>query len=330
MRRIAANISLTLFIAVSCAAQSPLFYLGFDHILDNREYFTPLAKHQTIFGARLNPGVSFSFDSIHSIKTGINYMYEYGGALTGIDPQIDLYYSYSARDLNLYFGSFPRKELVDYPLMLLTDSLNYYRPNMEGTSVRYSWGWGSVHGWVDWTGRATEETRESILAGIDASFRAGILDLTIITTRYHLARSEARFDRERIRDDGSIAVLAGIDLAGFIPLDRVDLKTGLVTTYERPRPAGYAFFHGWHTQLEVRKSLFGFKGTYYLGGSSPLLYGDPLFGSGNYGRADLFLDPFRNDRIKAKIGWNFHILPGDGLYHSQQVLIHVALGPLAR
>jgi hypothetical protein len=196
---------------------------------------------------------------------------------------------------------------------------------MEGASIRYNWEWGSVHGWVDWTGRATEDTRESILAGIDATFRAGIFYFSAITTRYHLARSKAPGNNDRIRDDGSILLLAGIDLSDRIPLDRFDLETGLATTYERARPADFEFFHGWLSKLDLKKSLFGIMGSYYLGGSSPLLYGDPLYSSGNYGRVDLYIDPFRNPRISSKIGWNFHILPGDGLYHSQQILIHITL-----
>lgn len=89
------------------------------------------------------------------------------GELLGVDPQVDLYYSFSRSGLKMFFGSFPRRELFDYPLMLLADSLDYYRPNIEGSSICYRWQWGSVHGWVDWTGRASEETRESILAGME-------------------------------------------------------------------------------------------------------------------------------------------------------------------
>jgi len=74
----------------------------------------------------------------------------------------------------------------------------------------------------------------------------------------------------------------------------------------------------------MRYKIFGIKGTYYFGDPSPLVYGDPLYTSGNYGRIDLFLDPFRkNPRISSKFAWNFHILPWDGLYHSQQILIQV-------
>ncbi len=325
MKRLSVHIGLLFLSSFYITAQTPDFYLGFDQILDNREYFTPFAKHQTIFGARIDLGASFTFDSVHAIHAGINYMYEFGGELLGVTPQIDLYYSYKSEELQMYFGSFPRRNLMDYPLFLLTDSLDYYRPNMEGTSIRYSWDWGTVHGWVDWTGRATKDTRESILAGIDATFRAGMFCFSPTFTRYHLAHSEAPDDQNHIRDDGAIMLLAGIDLSERISLDVLKFSSGYVSTYLYARPADYQWFNGWFSQLDLKHHIFGIRGIYYLGDASPLLYGDPLYSSGNYGRLDFYVDPFKNPRISSKFGWNLHFLPGDGLYHSQQILIHITL-----
>ncbi len=306
-------------------AQAPKFYLGFDEIFDNREYFTPYGTHLTIFGARINPGVSFGFDSLHSVNVGINYMYEFGGEFLEVKPQIDLYYSYQTDQLQLRLGSFPRRDVMDYPLLLLTDTLNYYRPNMEGASIYYGWAWGSVHGWVDWMGRETTDTREAILGGFDASFRAGIFYLTTMATRYHLAKTTDPADANYLRDDGSLAGMVGADLSDQLILDEFDISTGWVSTYLRARPADNVWTRGWLSQLDARYGIFGLKGTYYFGDAPPLAYGDPLYRSGNYGRFDFFVDPFKNPRISSKIGWNLHFIPGDGLYHSQHILIAVSL-----
>jgi len=196
---------------------------------------------------------------------------------------------------------------------------------MEGASIQYSWNWGSLHGWVDWTGRATEEIRESILGGFDATIRTGVLYFTTIATRYHLSKTEAVHDRNRIRDDGSVLLVAGIDLSEKTQLDLLDFSTGYAGTYERTMPDSYHWFSGWLSELDLKYRIFGFKGSYYLGASSPLRYGDPLYSSGNYGRLDFFVDPFRNPRISSKFGLNLHLLPGDGIYHSMQILIHIQL-----
>jgi len=319
------HIALLFLVFTPAVAQGPKFYLGFDQILDNREYFTDYGYPQTIFGARVNPGIYFTFDSVHQIHAGINYMYEFGGALFGVTPQIDLYYSYQSEHIDLLVGSFPRLERMDYPLLLLTDSLNYYRPNMEGASIRYNWDWGTLHGWVDWTGRETEEIRESILGGIDATLRYRLYYLTAIATRYHLARTTAGDDSNGIRDDGSLVALVGVDLSERVSLDKLDLSSGLATNYEFIHSNAYTWGFGWLTNLDMRWSMFGIKGSMYLGEPSRLFYGDRLYSHGDYGRIDFYIDPFRNPRITSKIGWNLHWLPGDGLYHSQQLLISIRL-----
>jgi len=306
-------------------AQAPKFYLGFDQIFDNREYFTPYGTHQTIFGTRVNPGASLGFDSVHSVKVGINYIFEFGGELLGVMPQLDLYYSYQTEQLKMKFGSFPRRDVMDYPLLLLTDTLNYYRPNMEGASVYYAWAWGSVHGWVDWMGRETPDTREAILGGFDARFRAGVFYLTTMATRYHLARTTDPADVNRLRDDGSLTGIIGADLSDYLVLQKLSISTAWVSTYLHARPADFVWTGGWLSQLDARYGIFGIKGNYYYGDPPPLVYGDPLYKSGNYGRIDLFVDPFKNPRISSKIGWNLHFIPGDGLYHSQQILISLQL-----
>jgi hypothetical protein len=307
-------------------AQKPDFYLNFDHILDNREYYTPYAIHQTFFGVRINPGVRFTLDSVHSLHAGINYMYEFGGELDGVRPQLDLYYAYRGARLEMRFGAFPRKEVLDYPDMLLVDSIRYYRPNMEGASVACAWAWGRVHAWVDWMGRETPENREAIHAGFDARLEAGVLYLQAITTRAHLALTTTPGDPYEIRDDGSVLALLGADLSGRLLLDRLDVATGVSGLYVRQKPAPeFSWGQGWFSRLEAGHWIVGIMGSWYLGDPSPLVYGDPLYASGNYGRFDFYIDPFKHPRIRSKIGWNLHVIPGDGLYHSQQVLISVSL-----
>ena len=325
MHRFTAYISLTFLSVLYCAAQSPGFYVGFDHILDNREYYSQYTRPQTIFGARINAGASFTFDSVHTVCTGINYMYEFGGKLTGVKPQIDLYYNFKNEHLEMRFGSFPRRDLKEYPLLMLTDSLNYYRPNIEGTSIGYSWEWGTIHGWIDWTGRISEKIRESILVGLDATFRAGIFYFEPATIRYHMAHTQAINDENHVRDDGAISLIAGIDLSDLVPVDLLCLSSGSMITYERTKPQDYIWSNGWLSIMHIKHTIVGFKSTYYKGDPSPLLYGDRLYRSGHYGRMDLYFEPFRNQRISSKLGWSFHFLIGERFFNSQQVLIHIMI-----
>lgn len=318
-------ISLIFLLCLPAKAQFPDFYIGFDGIMDNRELTTPYVKSQTIFGARINPGVSFGSDSLHSVKLGINYMYEFGGELLGVDPQLDLYYSFKAEQFNFYIGAFPRKHVLDYPLMILTDTLNYYSPNMEGASISYAWAWGNVHAWIDWRGRITEETREAYMAGFDLTVRAGLVYLTALTTGHHLARISVWDPENTLWDDGSILGIFGVDLSGKLVLDELDISTGWVSTYSHLRGSDAVWTKGWLSQVDARYGIFGFKGTYYLGEGPHLYYGDRLYRSGNYGRMDFFIRPFKSPRISSKLGFSMHLISGAGLQWSQQALISVML-----
>ena len=306
-------------------AQIADFYIGFDGIMDNRELTTPYVKSQTIFGARINPGVSFGYDSTHSVKLGINYMYEFGGEILGVDPQLDIYYKFNSEQFRFYIGAFPRKEVMDYPLMLLTDTLNYYSPNMEGASVAYTWAWGNAHAWIDWRGRISEETREAYMAGFDATVRAGFVYLTALTTGHHLARIRVWDPHNTLWDDGSILGILGVDLSEKLVLDELDVSTGWVSTYSHLRGSDVIWTKGWLTQVDARYRIFGLKGTGYLGEGPHLKYGDWLYRSGNYGRIDLFIHPFNSPRISSKIGFSMHLISGSGLQWSQQALISVML-----
>jgi len=306
-------------------AQFADFYIGFDGILDNRELTTPYVKSQTIFGARINPGVSFGFESYHSVKLGINYMYEFGGELLGVMPQLDLYYQFKTEQGIVFVGSFPRREVLDYPLIVLTDTLNYYRPNGEGGSVSYTWSWGEAHAWIDWTGRKSTETREGYIAGFDATFRTGVFYLTALTTGHHLARKSVWDPSNTLRDDGSILGIIGADLSEKLVLDELNISTAWVSTYEHIRGSDAVWTKGWLSQLDARYRIVGIKGTCYLGEAPHLSYGDWLYRSGNYGRIDLFIDPFKSPRISSKIGFSMHMISGEGLQWSQQALISVML-----
>ena len=133
--------------------------------------------------------------------------------------------------------------------------------------------------------------------------------LSATGTRFHLAYTTDPGDNNQIRDDGSIMLLAGIDLSDHLFFDQFDFASGMANTYKQQRPTSYyQWYNGWYSRLDMNYKIFGFKGTYYFGDPSPLVYGDPLYASGNYGRIYLYVDPFRNPRISSKFAWNFQRL----------------------
>ncbi len=297
--------------------------ISFHQIFDNREYFSEYAFPQTIFGARLDASLVFRIDTMHSFAAGLNYLYEHGSSVFSVPPQVNLYYAYRSDHVEMALGSFPRRNRIDMPLVFLTDTLNYFRPNVEGGYFAHFSNFFEVYGFVDWTGRVTTNTRESFLAGMDASFSFSHFFLNSSMLMYHEARSYQRIHASPIRDNGVMALLAGYSVDNQEELRSLKLSAGYMLSYDRLRPSDLEWGRGWIANVDFRYTIVGFKGVYYVGTPVVFEYGDPFYQSGNYGRLDIFADPFRKKNIDSKIGWNFHFVPGEGIHHSQQLIMHV-------
>jgi hypothetical protein len=305
-------------------SQGPGYTVSFHQLFDNREYFSDYAFPQTIFGARLNASLLFEVDTVHSFSAGFNYLYEYGSTIAAVPPNVNLYYSYTSPQLNMAFGAFPRRGRLDMPLAFLTDTLNYYRPNVEGAWLSFALGPAEVSGFMDWTGRVSEERRETFLAGLDSRFTARGVFLQGSFLMYHNARSYDTTDIVPLQDNGIFSVLLGYSREEVAIPAKFETSAGYLSSYNRYRPGDFSIGRGVIYNIEWRHTIFGMKGVYYIGTPIVFAYGDPFYRSGNYGRVDLFVDPFRKPNIESKIGWSFHMVPGEGIHHSQQLLIHVA------
>ncbi|MFZ5941851.1 MAG: hypothetical protein ACOYXB_14880 [Bacteroidota bacterium] len=303
-------------------AQVPDWYLRFDQIMDNREYFTDYAWPQTILGARLNAGATFSRDSVHFLSAGLNYMYEYGGKLNGVPLTADLFYHYRGKHLKMWFGSFPRRDKLDYPLVLLNDTLNYYRPNIEGGLVRWEGEAGYLQAWADWTSRQTEVVKETFLAGMEGLVRKGIWLASGHIYMYHRASTVNNVTHEPIRDNGGGALFTGLDLSRNCPLDHLVLDGGIVGSYDRVRPDPYGFAWGGMLRLKAEYRFIGLQMVYYRGDPQVLAYGDTFYRSGNYLRSDIYFRLFRKFGLDARAGLSLHLAGGD-LNNSQQLLISI-------
>jgi hypothetical protein len=144
-------------------------------------------------------------------------------------------------------------------------------------------------------------------------------------TIHHLANAAVWYPSNILWDDNSVLGSIGVDLSEKLSLDELNISTAWVSTYSHLRSSDVVWTKGWFSQLDARYRFVGMKGTYYLGEGPNLLYGDWLYRSGNYGRIDLFLDPFNNTRVSSKIGFSMHMISGEGVQWSQQLLVSVSL-----
>jgi len=301
--------------------------LGLDGFLDNREYYNSVQYPQTIFGSRAWLELGGSIDQVHRLRAGLNYMYEFGSSFNAIKPSPVLYYQLDYHQFEFYIGAFPRRNLLDYPLALLTDTLNYYRPNMEGMYLVYNYNWGYENVFIDWTSRQTDTDFEQFMFGFSGKLNYGIFFTTHHFLMGHFAQPLIPPPDFHIRDNGGFDLNVGVDFSELTFFDTLNMSGGVLVSLDRIR----GVYEGWETpagfigQANVSYKGVGLRGTYYRGQGHEFLYGDSFYKAKNYGRMDISWQPFNKSNISAKIVFCIHFIE-HSIDYSQQVLVSINIG----
>ncbi|TDQ06347.1 hypothetical protein [Pedobacter metabolipauper] len=285
---------------------------------DNREYGKSGRYPQTIFGLRFSPEIGLLLDSTHRIRVGFNALHEFGSPkfTNKIDPVV--YYEFLKQNWNFYMGVFPRHNLLsDYPRAVLTDTLNYYRPNVEGMLVKYeNENWRQTI-FIDWTSRQTATDRENFIFGFSGRYKKGIFFVSHYAMMLHNAGPAIEIPGDHIEDNGAIAVKIGLDLSDKTFLDSLTLNTGGLMSFERTRSVG-----DWQTpkgvllEMHAEYHRFGIINSFYSGEGHNLNFGDQFYTAKKYNRTDLIWRPIIYKNIEGKLALSFHFV--DGVVDSQQ------------
>jgi hypothetical protein len=304
-------------------SQKPQFNATLDNFADNREYFSRFAYSQTIFGSRVDLSACFfNKDSLHSATIGFNYMLEYGHNVFAYKPIPDVYYHYHNKHTDFYMGSFPRKNLLSYPLVLITDTLLYYRPNIQGAFGQISGKYGFVNTWIDWTSRQTDTIRETFLAGIAGKLEYSIFYFEEYLYMFHYAKSKKPLPSDNIRDNGGGASYFGLDFTKKWIFDILSFDIGAVYSYDRYRPDPFIFASGFTTRFNLLYRRIGLNAIYYNGNKQILAYGDQFYSGGKYSRIDLIAIPFKSEKVNSKFIFGIHFA-ADQIDFSQQLLLTI-------
>jgi len=293
---------------------------GFEGFLDNREY-NSIDNPYTIFGTRAWGELGAQVHEKHRFMVGINYLLEMGGdSRRWPDPIV--YYQYSDGHLDFYLGAFSRNHVNKQPLALFSDTLNYYRPNIQGLLLNYHWEWGSQNVFIDWVSRQSDVDPEHFIFGTSGRYRRGIWSFDNYIMMAHLAAKGIPDPDYHLRDNGGLNTNLGADLSERTPLDTLYLKGGLLLSLDRIRgvDSGWQTPAGFIGQLEARYGWAGFSALYYRGQGHYFEYGDPFYRLKEYTRLDIFVVPFRSSRIQIKADVGLHFANGQ-LDFSQQVLV---------
>ncbi|PIF02105.1 MAG: hypothetical protein CR996_01470 [Draconibacterium sp.] len=319
-------IILILFLPFYISAQDFKYQVLFEGIGDNREYFNPIAMPQTILGSRGAFELGISNDN-HSIMAGLSQLLEFGSDIDFHKPKLTLYYHYTDQKKDFLFGAFPRRGRIDFPLAMLTDTLLYYRPNIEGIFSEIRWKWGYQNGFVDWVSRQTDVKRENFMAGFSGEIFSNNLFLQNYVLLFHDAGPAIDISGDHLKDYLGFALQAGIRTNPASPFQG-EIKAGILnsTFRERTITDGFLVANSFFAEANGRYGNYGLKSVMSLGASHKFAYGDRFYRAENYWRTDVLWYFINHEKVKGRFNLSFHIIDWNDLDQQQQLSIIYIFG----
>ena len=323
-----------LMAATTCLsfAQKFVYQAGVHSFFNNNEFTGSEVKNsQTFAGVHFVPQLGLSFQEKHRIFAGFDAMREFGSerAIDIIDPVA--YYQFDSQPFVFYMGAFPRKPLLDnYPRMFFQDSIRLFRPIING----FFWELRSqkdnyFNVWLDWTGRQSEQRRESFFMGYSGRYQLGMVYVQHFGYMFHFAASMNPVIPEPVHDNGVMLTSIGLDLAKKADFEKLELNAGYSIGLDRNRgnDEGWRRSNGFLSELKVEyrgigllHTLYRGKGqqTFYNTFQNQLYWGDQAYRTEKYNRTDAYLYFIKNHVASVKFIYSFHFLEKK-MFHEQSL-----------
>lgn len=304
-------------------AQTVTSKTGYECIGDNREYFSPYGFPQTILASRISQDIEFNLDSSCNFMTiGGSYLLIHGANQFHQSPIINAYYSYTHRKTSFKLGSFPMPRDI-FPHALYTDSLYYFRPNMQGALLSFSQSFGLVEwketGILDWMLQENYGANESFIAGVSGE----LWYRPVVFKHQYYYRHHAKDTTggvKAIEDNGCLLLTIGFQSSNS-PV-QLSGDIGKLITWQKFRFGDDSYSGGLYTQAQATYHRISLEGVYYYGDPTYLPMGDPLYRSGNYARIDASIRFIDAPRVQGSFGFCSHIIAGE-INYSQQLSLTV-------
>lgn len=311
---------------ISAKTQNFEYQFLFEGIGDNREYFNPIAMPQTILGGRGAFELGFELDG-HRMRFGLSQLFEFGTNINFHQAKLTLYYQFLANDKEFLFGAFPRRGKIDFPFAMLTDTLIYYRPNIEGMYGEVHWEWGKQNGFVDWVSRQTDTQRENFMAGFSGEIFYKNIFLQNFILMFHDAGPAIDIPNDHIKDYLGFAIQAGIRTSSGLPFNG-DFKAGILNSMYRERTItdGSQNANSFFAEASGKYRSIGVKSVLSSGASHQFAFGDRFYRAQNYWRTDLIWYFINHEKVKGTFNLSFHFIDWSDLDQQQQLSIVYLIG----
>jgi hypothetical protein len=311
---------------VMLVAQKVEFGLEFDGIGDNREFFSGYSQPETILGSRIGFDAGTRIDSIHQIRAGVSYFYEFGSELLEQKLHPILYYSVDKGPWSFKMGAFMRNQTINFPVAILSDRYGYFNPTIDGLFVRYKKRTWQTSVFVDWVSRQDSTRREQFMAGLSGNAHYGSFTFEEYWYLFHNSTSIIKSDNDHIKDYMGSCFMGGYDFTKLLPIDVLTIKTGALISLYRDRGNGLNFEKSLSSYSEVEASYqgFGVKSVFNFGDRHNFSHGDQFYNTTtSYIRTDIYFTPINTERVKGRFTWSLNWANSDMDNQQQFSLIYI-------
>lgn len=335
LRIICAIIVLSMSTMLGMQAQTLEWQLNANGFFDNSEGDNTYRTTMTYSGLRLSPEVGISLDgSRHALMVGYSGLAEWGhkGGFTDGDPIA--YYRYSNAGFRFMLGSFSREHLIgDYPTAMISDTVRYYRPMIQGFAFQYQSDGGHIEAFLDWTRSRTDTKREQFMAGFSLRKNMGKFSLGTEGYYYHYALTWSADESQHIHDFFVARPYIGYSL---LPEQQgqLDVRLGALLSLDRERGDKWNVPVGFIAEADADWHNIVAHQTFYVGGSQQhygsahfgqYYWGDTYYQSHFYSRTDLRYRFIHSEHVEALAGAIFNIT-AKGLNWHQMLTLRFSIG----
>ncbi|MDR0427264.1 MAG: hypothetical protein LBH12_01525 [Dysgonamonadaceae bacterium] len=321
--------------------QKVLWKANVHSFFDNTEFTdSEVQTAQTMAGVHLAPEIGLSWQQNHRIFAGVDLLHEFGSdkAVDYYNPIV--YYEYSKNPFRFYMGAIPRKIILNtYPRMFFSDSINNYRPTVNGFfwEIKKKNNYANI--WLDWTGKQSEEKNEAFFMGWSGRYNHRIFYARHSGYMFHYARKENALPDEFVHDNGLLLTSAGLDFSSITGLEKLEIDAGWSIALDRNRGIGiWNKPQGFVSEAKVEYRGLGLFNTFYLGEKqqtyfneygNKLYWGDSFYRLKQYNRTDIYIQFIKREAIDVKFTASFHFAEED-VYFQQALYASFALDNLKK
>ena len=309
-------------------SQEFLWKTNITNFFDNTEFAkSKIQMPQTMAGVHLTPELGLRWNENHRFFAGFDAMHEYGSDRVVDFFDLMAYYEFSGKQFRFFAGAFPRKQALDkYPRIFFQDSIQNYRPTVNGIFWEYNSGGSYVNVWLDWVSRQTYTRREAFFLGWSGRYNLNVFYGQHFGYMLHFSNAMNPEIEEGLHDNILTLTSLGVNLSSKTNLEQLEVNIGWAIGMERNRDIGE-----WHSPLGLLSEIkVEYKGlalynTFYKGQKqqifrnshgSELYWGDPMYRSTVYDRADFSILFYKSDVVNIKMTWSLHCAE-QTIYHEQ-------------